>query len=63
MVYFADMADVNSKKPALERAIREWISLMNQWRAERFGLPSADESKRVQSNEVIPLGWNYHEIV
>ncbi len=29
MVYFTDMADVTAKKPALERAIKEWISLVN----------------------------------
>ena len=30
MVYFTDMADVTAKKPALERAIKQWISLVNQ---------------------------------
>ena len=29
MVYFTDMADVTAKKPALERAIREWIERMD----------------------------------
>jgi len=30
MVYFSNMEDVKAKQPALEKAIREWVSLMDQ---------------------------------
>jgi hypothetical protein len=30
MVYFSDMEDVRAKQPALEKAIREWVSLMDK---------------------------------
>jgi len=30
MVYFADMEDVKSKRPALENAVKEWVKLMDE---------------------------------
>ena len=30
MMYFSDMADVKAKQPILEKAIREWVNLMDQ---------------------------------
>jgi len=30
MVYFSNMEDVKSKQPALEKAIREWVNLMDK---------------------------------
>lgn len=30
MMYFADMADIQVKQPILEKAIREWVHLMDQ---------------------------------
>jgi hypothetical protein len=29
MVYFSDMEDVNAKKPALEKIVKEWVDLMD----------------------------------
>jgi hypothetical protein len=30
MVYFSNMEDVKAKQPALEKAIREWVNLMDK---------------------------------
>jgi hypothetical protein len=30
MVYFADMADVEAKQPALEAAVNQWVRLMDE---------------------------------